>query len=106
MKIKVNHKNDKHSEAIDQRISSKSQRFERHFGKEIDVKWTYSSKEFEHHAEVSVIGDHFEHHAKATSENLWKAFDMVSEKMERQLVKHKQKSRDKTGYVSEYKKAS
>jgi putative sigma-54 modulation protein len=92
MKIVSNFKHLEHTPAIDQRIQEKSQKLKKYLEGNLEVIWTCSVREDGRHvADVKVLGPSFEYHASAHEENLYKCFDSVINKIERQVQKKKDK---------------
>lgn len=89
-----------HTPALDERIKEKTAKLEKFFDGKGHVKWHCYVKNGEHYSEVSYFGPNCEYHAKACADNLYKTFDMVIEKIEKQVHKKKDKwtkmHRDKT----------
>lgn len=95
MKLTLFFKNIKHTPAIDSRIEEKSQHFSKYFKGSFEVQWYCYAKTGTHVTNICLIGEGYRCRATASSENLYKSFDIVLEKMMRQLQKRKEKSRDK-----------
>ncbi len=95
MKLTLFFKNIKHTPAIDSRIEEKSQSFAKYFEGNFEVQWYCYAKTGTHVTNVCLIGAGFRCSASATSDNLYKSFDLVLEKMVRQLQKRKEKVRDR-----------
>lgn len=94
MKLRIFYKNIKHSEAVENHIETVSHKFEKFIsGWNADVKWTCSVQGSVTHADVKILGPHFEYHATAEDLNMYKSFDKVVSKLEKQLSKHKEKIR-------------
>lgn len=89
MKLKISFKQLKHTEALDERIKEKSEKFKKYFQARIDVQWVCWVHEENHWAEVKVFGPKFEFFAKASADNMYKSLDLVVEKIERQFEKQK-----------------
>ena len=89
MKLKISFKQLKHTEALDERIKEKSEKFNKYFQANIDVQWVCWVHDDKHWAEVKVIGPRFEFFAKACADNMYKSLDLVVEKIERQFEKQK-----------------
>jgi len=84
-----------HTEALDQRIRSKTDKIEKYLTTGTHVKWTCFVKKNVHYAELQVNGVKQQFHAKAAANNLYKTFDLVISKMEKQLNKLKDKKKNK-----------
>jgi putative sigma-54 modulation protein len=95
MKLKISFKHLDHTPALDQRIKEKSEKFEKYFQGNVHVQWVCWVNENEHWAEVKVHGPKFDFFAKAYADNMYKALDLVVDKMERQIEKKKDMYRNK-----------
>lgn len=95
MKLKISFKHLEHTPALDERIHEKSEKFEKYFQGNTSVHWFCWVENNKHYAEIKVHGPKFDFVAKAASDNLYKAFDLVVDKMERQIEKQKDIKRNK-----------
>ena len=91
MKLTIAFKHLEHTPSLDERIREKTQKLEKYLEGNIHVKWTCYSNEGQQYSEIDLIGAHMEFHAKAKADTLYKTIDMVVDKVERQLIKKKQK---------------
>lgn len=99
MRIKSSFKNLPHTESLDEKIYEKSSKLEKYFDGNFDVHWFCSvGEDGKHWSEVKFLGPQFEYFAKAYSDNLYKTFDLVIAKIEKQVVKKKEKWKGKTNY--------
>lgn len=89
-----------HTEALDQRIEEKSEKLQKYLGGRTHIKWNCFVKGNQHCAEAILIGPHFEYSAKGSSDNLYKSIDQVISKIEKQLVKKKEKMRGRSSRQS------
>lgn len=95
MKLKISFKHLKHTEALDERIKEKTEKLERYFQGNMNVQWVCWVKDDQHWAEMKVHGPKFDFFAKGFADNMYKALDIVVEKMERQIEKQKDMVRNK-----------
>jgi putative sigma-54 modulation protein len=95
MKLKISFKHLDHTPALDQRITEKSEKFEKYFQGNTNIHWFCYVHNNEHWAEIKVHGPKFDFFAKASADNLYKSLDLVVEKMERQIDKQKDLMRNK-----------
>ncbi len=95
MRLKISFKHLKHTEALDDRIKEKSEKFEKYFQGNTNVQWLCWVNNEEHWAEVKVTGPKFTFFAKASADNMYKSLDLVVEKMERQIDKQKELKRNR-----------
>jgi putative sigma-54 modulation protein len=81
--------------ALQSLIEKKFQRIERHFNHPItNVSIILSVQKLLHTAEVTLHVKLAEINAKATEGDMYKAIDLMLQKLDRQLIKHKQKMTD------------
>ncbi|MCS5710727.1 ribosome hibernation-promoting factor, HPF/YfiA family [Candidatus Berkiella aquae] len=73
-------------------VESKLQKIERHFSHITNVYVTLTvDKKFQQKAEAKVNLARAEIHAESESENMYAAIDLLIDKLDRQVVKHKEK---------------
>lgn len=77
--------------AIREYAATKLDRVLRHFDHIIDVQMILSAAKIRHTADVTVRVPGKDIHSEATDENLYAAIDLVMDKLDRQVVKHKNK---------------
>jgi putative sigma-54 modulation protein len=94
MRVSISYKHLKHSPALDQRIKNKCHRLEKYFDGKIDLKWVCSRHEGIGQADLILHGPRFHYRASATDRNLYRAFDYVLDKIERQIEKKKDRVKD------------
>jgi putative sigma-54 modulation protein len=96
MKIYSSFKHLEHTPSLDEKIQEKSHKLEKYFEGNFDVHWTcYIRDDGKHGADIRVHGPSFEYFASSYSESLYKTFDQVINKIERQLFKKKSKWKNK-----------
>lgn len=95
MKTTISFLHLEHTEALDDRIQEKSHKFEKYLGGKTHIKWNCFVSKKQHCAEAILIGPQFEYKAKAASDSLYKTIDLVVSKLEKQVVKKKEKMRKK-----------
>ena len=97
MIVTTSFKHLEHTPAIDRRIREKSKHFKKYLEGESYVKWTCWIEDTiprMHVAQVHVHAPKCNFMVTARSENLYKCLDEAVDKMEKQLRKHKEKSKD------------
>ena len=97
MKVSISFKHVKHSQEVDKRLYGKSEKLEKYLGGKTNFKWHCHYKDGIHSSEVYVHGPKFTYHAKAHHENLYKAFDLAYDKIEKQISKKKDKVKGRRG---------
>ncbi|MCK5883359.1 MAG: ribosome-associated translation inhibitor RaiA [Bacteriovoracaceae bacterium] len=95
MKVQIFFRNAKRSESTDEKVYQKTESFAKFFMKHPQVKWVCEKDGNDYHVEVYVHDQGKDYHAKTTGENMYKCFDYVADKMERQLQKHHGKIKNK-----------
>ena len=76
-------------------VNTKLDRLERHFDKIIHMNVILSVEKQRQKAESTIRISGGEVYADAESEDLYAAIDMLADKLDRQLLKHKEKQYDK-----------
>lgn len=77
--------------ALDEYVQSKLQRLDRHFDQPIEVRVQLGVRKPSHHAAADLIVPGKTLHAEAAGENMYAAIDLLADKLDRQVVKHKEK---------------
>ncbi|KGQ17763.1 Sigma 54 modulation protein/30S ribosomal protein S30EA [Lysobacter dokdonensis DS-58] len=72
-------------------VETKLQRLSRHFDQPIDVRTQLSLERTDHCAEANVNIAGRTLHADATAQNMYAAIDLLADKLDRLLMKHKEK---------------
>lgn len=81
------------TDALKDYVNSKCERFNRHFDHLIDMQVVLSVEKLENKAEgrLHVSGNTL--FAEASHENMYAAIDALADKLDRQVLKHKEKTR-------------
>ncbi|HLW56641.1 MAG TPA: ribosome-associated translation inhibitor RaiA [Bacteriovoracaceae bacterium] len=85
MNITISFRNMEHTQALDDLIKSKSQKFSKWFSSSADLKWTCWVEGHQHICEVKIMDQNKEHFAKAESDDLYKSIDLVIQKIQNQI---------------------
>ena len=85
------------SPAVRRHVSSKFVRIERHFDHVIDVHCVLTVEKLTHRAEATVHLEGGTVHADAVAEGMYAAIDGLIDKLDRQVMKHKEKQIDRLG---------
>lgn len=82
------------TDALRQLTSEKMEKLERHFDRITNINVTFTVEKLRHiaNATVSIAGG--EIHASDESDDMYKAIDGLVDKLDRQLLKHKEKIKD------------
>lgn len=73
---------------------NKFQRLERHFDRITSINVIFNVEKLRHIAEATINVPKAELRASCNSESLYSAIDELVDKLDRQLIKHKEKLRD------------
>lgn len=95
MNLQINFHQIDSTEAIKAKIESKCSKLNKFFEGHFDVKWTCSTGKEGHHSHAIIAGNGFTINADSTKDDLYKTFDDVITKVERQLSKKKTQMKDK-----------
>lgn len=77
--------------ALQQYVETKLERLARHFDQPFDVRVTLSVRKPDHHAEGNVNAAGKTFHAEASGQDMYAAIDLLTDKLDRLLLKHKEK---------------
>jgi putative sigma-54 modulation protein len=80
--------------ALREYVQSKLTRISNHFDHVIDVKVTMSVEKLAQKVEATLHVPGNDLHAACADENMYSAIDMLTDKLDRQVVKHKEKHGD------------
>ena len=80
--------------ALHEYVENKLQRIDRHFDQPIEVRVQLGLRKPEHHAEATLTVPGKTLHADAGGENMYAAIDLLADKLDRQILKHKEKQHD------------
>ena len=83
-------------------VEKKFERISRHFDHVIDVHCVLTVEKLRQKAEATARARH-SIHADATEENMYTAIDLLADKLDRSVLKHKEKKADK--HAAEARKA-
>ena len=80
--------------AIKRFTEEKLNKLERHFDKITSINVTFNVEKLMQIAEATILVSKAEVHASSEAENLYTAIDLLIDKLDKQLIKHKQKKLD------------
>lgn len=72
----------------------KSQKIKKFMKHPIDLHFFFSQQNSQHRTEITVLADHMNYAAEAIEGNKFASVDQALERMESQLRKHKEKTKD------------
>lgn len=75
-------------------VTSKLTRIRNHFDHVIDIKVTLSVEKLAQKVEATLHVPGNDLHAECENDNMYSAIDMLTDKLDRQVVKHKEKHAD------------
>lgn len=103
MELKITGRQISVSEDQKEYANRKISKLEKYFNQVIDAHLVLSVKKLDHIAELNINGDGVQFHAKESSADLFSSIDLLSEKIEKQIVKYKDKlSSHKNITLNEY----
>ncbi len=79
------------SERLKEYAETKIQKLEKYFNQLIDAHVILYAEKLDKGSEVIVNGDGIQFHGRETSDSLYAAIDLLFEKMEKQIIKYKEK---------------
>jgi putative sigma-54 modulation protein len=82
------------TQALKQFTEEKLNKLERHFDKITSIHIVFDVQKLRQIAEATVFISKGEVHAHAESEDMYTAIDLLVDKLDRQLIKHKEKIQD------------
>ncbi len=95
MRINVTFRQIEKSDDLKEYVEQKLKKLEKYCDGPIDVSVILTAEKFRHAAEVVVSADGIRAAAKEVQEDIRAAIDLVSDKIEKQLKKHREKLLDK-----------
>ncbi|MDL1967464.1 MAG: ribosome-associated translation inhibitor RaiA [Deltaproteobacteria bacterium] len=95
MQTSVTFKNLDSSENLKKYVKDKLNRFDKFLYNPAEAKVVLSVEKFRHIAEINIIGDRLKINGKEETVDMYSAIDMVLDKLEKQIKKNKQKSRER-----------
>ncbi|WP_297517925.1 ribosome-associated translation inhibitor RaiA [uncultured Clostridium sp.] len=91
MKVKIHARNIKLTEALKETVEKKVLKLEKYFIEDVEAKVTLSVQKNRHIVEVLIPFNGICIRAEESTDDMYKGIDLVEEKLERQIVKHKTK---------------
>ena len=80
--------------ALREHVQSKLARISHHFEHLIDVKVTLSVEKLAHKIEVTLHVPGNDIHAECVDSDMYKAIDLLADKLDRQVLRYKERQRD------------
>ncbi len=95
MQTSVTFKNLEPSETLKSYVSDKLDRFDKFLDNPAEASVVLSVEKFRHIAEINIIGDRLRINGKEETNDMYSAIDMVLDKLQKQIKKSKQKTRER-----------
>ena len=80
--------------SINQYVRNKFKKITNHFDHLIDAKFTLSLEKLNHKAQVTIHLPKADMHAESSDEDMYHAIEIVIHKLDRQVIKYKEKNTD------------
>lgn len=80
--------------ALREFTTSKFDRLQRHFDKITSIHVTFDVEKLRQIAEATIFLSKAELHARSESQDMYSAVDILVDKLDRQIIKHKEKLQD------------
>ena len=80
--------------SIDGHVRNKFKKITNHFDHLIDAKFTLSLEKLNHIAQVTIHLPKADIHAESSDENMYHAIEIAIQKLDRQVIKYKEKNSD------------
>ncbi len=90
MELNMSFKHIEPSDLIKTYAEEKSGRFKKYFNGKIRVTWNFTKEKQNSIAHCHLVGDHMDYFGEMTSHDLYAAVDLVADKIDKQLRKHKE----------------
>ena len=97
MQTTVTFKNIDPSDNLKAYVSDKLDRFDKFLDNPAEASVVLSVEKFRHIAEIKITGDRLNINGKEETNDMYSAIDMVLDKLEKQIKKNKQKTRERRG---------
>ena len=95
MQTSVTFKNIDPSDHLRSYVSDKLNRFDKYLYNPAEASVVLSVEKFRHIAEINIVGDRLNINGKEETEDMYSAIDMALDKLEKQIKKNKQKTRER-----------
>lgn len=106
MTFKCSFKKMRTSVAIRSYAKEKSEKLKKYFAGRINVDWNFGMEREMRNAHCHITGNHIDFFAEAHADDLYASIEMVVDKIERQIRKHKEVVKDNLHRQGRHLKAS
>lgn len=90
MQVHITFRHLESSEALKSYVESKTEKFEKFLHEPIEVHVVLEVQKIRQLAEATITAKNFKFHGVEESENMYASIDLLTDKIERQLRKHKE----------------
>tara|TARA_B110000305_G_C19043507_1_gene449273 strand:+ start:30 stop:365 length:336 start_codon:yes stop_codon:yes gene_type:complete len=80
--------------ALKEYVENKFNKINNHFNHVIDAKFILSVEKFDNIVDATIHLPHLDINAKSVDEDMYKSIDLVITKLDRQVIKYKEKNKD------------
>ena len=87
MELKISYKHLESTPSIEEKIQKKAEKLKKYYHGKVHIDWICSVDSGVHTSEVTARGGNLDCHASASDDSLYKTFDEVVAKLERQISK-------------------
>ncbi|MBI5642443.1 MAG: ribosome-associated translation inhibitor RaiA [Deltaproteobacteria bacterium] len=94
MRVTVTFRHMESSEALKSYAIEKTDRLSKYLFEPIEVHWVLSVEKIRHKADANIVANGVTIKAVEDTQDMYAAIDMVIEKLEKQVIKHKEKVKD------------
>ena len=102
MKIKITGRHINVFEKLKEYAEKRVSKLEKYFQQIIDVQLIFYVEKLDHVAELLINGDSVQFHAREKAADLFSAVDLLTDKMEKQIVRFKEKTQPKKGVDAQF----
>ena len=102
MKIKITGRHINVSEKLKEYAEKRISKIEKYFQQLIDIQLIFYVEKLDHVAELLINGDSVQFHAREKAADLFSAVDLLIDKMEKQIVRFKEKIQSKKGVDAQF----
>ncbi|MCL2154606.1 MAG: ribosome-associated translation inhibitor RaiA [Leptospirales bacterium] len=102
MKIKITGRHINVSEKLKEYAEKRISKIEKYFQQLIDIQLIFYVEKLDHVAELLINGDSVQFHAREKAADLFSAIDLLIDKMEKQIVRFKDKIQSKKGVDTQF----
>lgn len=94
MHVTVTFRHMESSDALKTYAEEKTQRLSKYLVEPIEVHWVLSVEKIRHNADATIVANGISVKATEATQDMYSAIDMVMDKLEKQVRKHKEKIKD------------